>query len=176
MVVCVVVCSCGYWHSLHSVQCLCNGLVSIHLSVPLSNCPIIWPLLWFCCCWPSVRRYWSIAARPALSSSHTTAQRAAANESRTPSSRCHRYASFSWFISWCVLAVVVLRLIQSINTLFVVVCIVCIVCRVYVTIGCPSICLIVPSFGGCMPLLWFCCCWPGGQEILIDCCTAGAQQ
>ena len=26
------------------------------------------------------------------------------------------------------------------------------------------------------PLLQVCCCGPGGQEIWIDCCTAGAQQ
>jgi len=27
-----------------------------------------------------------------------------------------------------------------------------------------------------MPLVRVCCCGPGGQEISIDCCTAGGQQ
>ena len=37
--------------------------------------------------------------------------------------------------------------------------------------GRPSVCLAVPSFGRRV-----CCCGPGGQEISIDCCTAGAQR
>ena len=36
--------------------------------------------------------------------------------------------------------------------------------------------LSVPSFAHCTLLLQVCCCGPSGQEILIDCCTAGAQQ
>ena len=34
----------------------------------------------------------------------------------------------------------------------------------------------VPSFGRCMPLRQVCYFGPGGQEISIDCCTAGGQQ
>ena len=34
----------------------------------------------------------------------------------------------------------------------------------------------VPSFGRRLQLRWVCCCVHGGQQISIDCCTAGAQQ
>ena len=44
--------------------------------------------------------------------------------------------------------------------------------RVYVTARRLS----VPAFARRTLLLWVCCCAPGGQEISIDCCTAGAQQ
>jgi len=37
---------------------------------------------------------------------------------------------------------------------------------------CLSVCLSVP-FGSRVLLLRVCCRWPGGQEILIDCCTVG---
>ena len=39
----------------------------------------------------------------------------------------------------------------------------------------PSVCLSVPSFGRRLQLRRVCCCGPGGLEISIDCCTAGAQ-
>jgi len=46
-------------------------------------------------------------------------------------------------------------------------------CRASVSLSvCPSI----SSSGLCTPLRRVCCCGPGGQEISIDCCTAGAQQ
>jgi len=45
---------------------------------------------------------------------------------------------------------------------------------------CPSVCLSVSvSQHGPIaanPLMQICCCGPGGQEISIDCCTAGAKQ
>jgi len=34
----------------------------------------------------------------------------------------------------------------------------------------------IPSFSRRTPLQQVCCCGPGGQEIAIDCCTAGTQQ
>jgi len=46
---------------------------------------------------------------------------------------------------------------------------------VYVTVGRPSVRSSVPS-GRRSPWLRVCCCGPGGQEILIHYCTAGAQQ
>ena len=39
-----------------------------------------------------------------------------------------------------------------------------------------SVCPSISSSGLCTPLRRVCCCGPGGQEISIDCCTAGAQQ
>jgi len=36
--------------------------------------------------------------------------------------------------------------------------------------------LSVPSIDRCSSVRQVCCCGPGGQEIAIDCCTAGAQQ
>ena len=45
--------------------------------------------------------------------------------------------------------------------------------RVHVTVRCPSVCPIV----NCCVSLWrVCCCVPGGQEILTDCCTASDKQ
>ena len=49
--------------------------------------------------------------------------------------------------------------------------------RVYETVHKPSVCLsarpiILPSHASAAVLLL----WPGGQEISIDCCPAGAQQ
>ena len=44
--------------------------------------------------------------------------------------------------------------------------------RVYVTARRLS----VPAFARRTLLLRVCCCAPGGQEISVDCCTAGAQQ
>ena len=41
--------------------------------------------------------------------------------------------------------------------------------------ACPSR-LSVSSFGRRTPLQRVCCCGPGGQKILVDCCTAGAQE
>ena len=38
-----------------------------------------------------------------------------------------------------------------------------------------SVCLSVPAIDGCSSMRCVCCCGPGGQEISIDCCTAGAQ-
>ena len=39
--------------------------------------------------------------------------------------------------------------------------------------GTVSVCLSVP-FARCSSMQWVCCCGLGGQEISIDCCTAGA--
>ena len=45
--------------------------------------------------------------------------------------------------------------------------------RVCVTVRCPSVCLSIP-FARCSSVRRVCCCGPGGWEISIDCCTAGA--
>ena len=56
---------CGYWHCWHNMQMqlgLCNGTVFVRLSVCLFQRLV-------CCCRPGGRRYRSITARPAPSSS-----------------------------------------------------------------------------------------------------------
>ena len=45
--------------------------------------------------------------------------------------------------------------------------------RVYAAVRCPSVRLSVP-FARCISVRRVCCCGPGGCEISIDCCTAGA--
>jgi len=47
--------------------------------------------------------------------------------------------------------------------------------HVYVTVPCPSVRPSVP-FARCSSVLRVCCCGPGGREISIDCCTAGAAE
>jgi len=47
--------------------------------------------------------------------------------------------------------------------------------RVYETVRSPHVCLYQQVHTAANPLLQVCCCGPGGQEISIDCCTAGAQ-
>ena len=48
--------------------------------------------------------------------------------------------------------------------------------RVCLTVRCPSACRSQHGPTSANQLLYVCCCWPGGQEISIDCCTVGAQQ
>ena len=55
------------------------------------------------------------------------------------------------------------------------VCHVCGACKVCEAV-CLSVCPSVPSSGRHTPLRRVCCCGPGGQEISIDCCIAGAHQ
>jgi len=57
---------------------------------------------------------------------------------------------------------------------------VCVCGIVYVTVRCPSdgpsVPLFVPAIDCCSSVRLVCCCGPGGEEILTDCCTAGVHQ